>query len=106
MKAGKLCALIYAAALPGLQQIAHDLGYALAVHGSMQRDFDLVAVPWTDAALPAEALIEAIAGELMFWKGGPPVGPEAKPHGRRAWCIPLATGMYLDVSVMPREESL
>jgi hypothetical protein len=38
---------IYAAALyPELSEIARSHGYALAVHGSLARDFDLICVPW------------------------------------------------------------
>jgi len=30
-----------------LKEVARSHGYALAVHGSMTRDFDLIAVPWS-----------------------------------------------------------
>lgn len=32
-----------------LQAVAHGHGYNLLIHGSMNRDMDLVAVPWVDA---------------------------------------------------------
>lgn len=32
-------------ALPGMQLAARGCGYALAVHGSLARDIDLIAVP-------------------------------------------------------------
>jgi hypothetical protein len=38
----------YAVCLPGLQEIARNLGYNLVVHGSMNRDLDLIAIPWID----------------------------------------------------------
>lgn len=38
----------YACCFLQLVTIAHDLGYNLLMHGSMNRDFDLVAVPWVD----------------------------------------------------------
>ena len=42
-------AAVYAAALyPDLAEIAREHGYALAVHGSLARDFDLIAVPWRE----------------------------------------------------------
>lgn len=40
----------YAYCFEGLQEIAKKHGYALLLHGSMNRDFDLVAVPWVDDA--------------------------------------------------------
>ena len=36
--------------LPPMRRAAKDDGYAIIVHGSLNRDIDLVAVPWTDAA--------------------------------------------------------
>ena len=52
---------------PALAEAANAVGYALAVHGSVGRpregkmtDFDLVAVPWTEAAGSPDDLIEAI----------------------------------------------
>lgn len=38
----------YAVCLPEMQRIAKKLGYNLIVHGSMDRDLDLVAVPWVN----------------------------------------------------------
>jgi hypothetical protein len=38
----------YAVCFGSLQKIARDLGYNLLIHGSMDRDMDLVAVPWID----------------------------------------------------------
>ena len=37
-------------ALPDINRIrklAREVGYAVCVHGSLKRDFDLIAVPWT-----------------------------------------------------------
>jgi hypothetical protein len=99
---------------------ALELGYALAVHGSMQRDFDLVAVPWIEQAADAETLVEAlreICGGFIIDPGTPAgrwdaeqkqfvpatVGnPEIKPHGRLAWTIQLGGRPSIDLSVMPR----
>lgn len=69
----------YVSLLPALTRAAKSNGYALAVHGSMRRDLDLVAVPWPGTQDPAQ-----------------------KPHGRLAWAIHLGGGPYIDLSVMPR----
>lgn len=93
---------------PHLCQVARERGYALAVHGTVARDFDLVAIPWTDAAVPAEELMEAIAAAARCRMGsvdgdGKPLRvPEPKPHGRLAWAMPLWAGAYIDLSVLPR----
>lgn len=103
----------YAVMYPALVEIAKRHGYALAVHGSMKRDFDLLAAPWTpEAGDPLLMVMEmkmAVQGVWMnhevdhLVKTG---NPSDKPHGRRAWSIHLTdegcNGPYLDISVMPR----
>ena len=91
--------MIYAAALPSLQAVAEGMGYALAVHGSMHNDFDLVAIPWREDAVSAEQLVDAIVDIAGYWGVD---GPEKKPHNRRAWSIAMACGARIDLSVMPR----
>lgn len=99
---------------------AHALGYALACHGSMQGDFDLVAIPWTEEACDAETLVETLrecCGGFILPTGqmggrwDPAQGkfveavihnPTYKPHGRLAWCINLGGVPRIDLSVMPR----
>lgn len=104
----------YASMLPGLRTRAQECGYALAVHGSMRRDFDLIAVPWTKEATDAPTLVEALRAEvggflcekvhhdILVAEGKPLQTPTLKPHGRMAWSIYLGGGPYLDLSVMPR----
>jgi hypothetical protein len=97
----------YVMAYTKLDRIAWRHGYALALHGSMARDLDLVAVPWTDDADSPEVLIAAFV-RFVISKGAieikPPM-PTQKPHGRLAYTIPVGfDGHYLDVSVMPRSE--
>lgn len=48
MKPIKVKPHFYANCLFELQRIARDLGYNLLIHGSMDRDLDLVAVPWVN----------------------------------------------------------
>ena len=93
---------VYAAAMyPDLAKIARDHGYALAVHGSMARDFDLVAVPWTDEACEPDTLVTAmLAGRAARLIGGE---PSVKPHGRRAYTLSIGFGeCAIDLSFMPR----
>ena len=105
-------AMIYAHLLPCLQVEARKCGYALAVHGSMGTDFDLLACPWTEEAVNASVLAEVIRksvnGYFIKWSDGldHPIG---KPHGRLSWSIYFSEdtektrqGLYIDLSVMPR----
>ena len=87
-----------------MAQTARSLGYALGLHGFMQRDLDVIAVPWTEDAVSAERLVEVLAerhGRLPIQAGGPVV----KPHGRLGYNIMLGGHFYVDLSVMPRRSN-
>jgi hypothetical protein len=103
-------ALVYAAIIPILQEIGRTHGYAIAVHGSMATDLDLLACPWTDGAQEAEVLVEAIRTHFsLMFQVTHQENPSIRSHGRRAWSMQFDQetgfaigGPYLDVSVMPR----
>ncbi|MDX2187789.1 MAG: hypothetical protein SFV32_12710 [Opitutaceae bacterium] len=120
----------YAAMYHGLCEVARKHGYALAIHGTVTSDLDLIAVPWVeDAADPVvlrdalmahidacsygdlhrrmgftEDLVKQIeANELKTRKGEhDETGAQIKPHGRRAWNLYMDFGARVDLSVMPR----
>lgn len=99
----------YQAYIPRLRDAARAHGYALAEHGSMTRDYDLVAVPWMPDASDADTLIEALRASIDGFKQETPDGEALwveKPHGRKGYMLyPREddTGLrYFDVSVMPR----
>lgn len=58
---------LYAMYYQGLKEIAYKHGYNLCIHGSMNRDFDLVAFPWKATANPVH--FEMIS-EMMAFVGG------------------------------------
>lgn len=91
---------VYAAALyPGLARICVDHGYALAVHGSLARDFDLIAVPWSDSPADPEKVLSEITGQFAIRLIGE---PENKNHGRVAYTISVGFGeCAIDLSFMP-----
>lgn len=99
----------YALAYTGLERVAWRHGYALAIHGSMARDLDLVAIPWTEDADDHDKLIAAFV-RFVVAKSGVEIKrltPTKKPHGRLSYVVPVSSGSnnhYLDISVMPREE--
>ncbi len=111
------------ALLPALRECGRRCGYAVTTHGSLERDIDLVAIPWathaieaTDLAAQFFAVCEAVLG-FATWSGNwsqgaefdPPSGslpnPERKPHGRLGYAILLGGGPYIDLSIMPRLET-
>lgn len=106
---------LYEKLIEPLRAKARELGYALAVHGALKRDIDLIACPWIADAVDARTLAEALLAvaaehnsglaflnprkdDGYFWAGS----PGAKPHGRLCWTFHLGGGPYIDLSVMPR----
>lgn len=109
-------AAAYAAIYPMLVQIARRHGYALAIHGSVVRDFDLIAVPWIEEASEPLKLIKAIkkatrtvtTHEEFDHIGKQDCNPTKKPHGRISYSLHVTNsgmyGGYLDISVMPKKD--
>lgn len=83
-----------------LLHVARDCGYTLALHGSMRRDLDLIAVPWIEEAVTAEELVSRIMASSSSF-GRKTESAVCKPHGRRCWILHLGGGPYIDLSVMP-----
>jgi len=97
-----IATLVYAVMIGDLQKIALEHGYALAFHGSMQRDFDLIAVPWTeDASSPLKLIYDL----MPFKDKHAAVGREEKPHGRQAYLLPIEAGLAIDISIIPPENA-
>lgn len=94
---------VYAAAMyPELAEIARKHGYALAVHGSLARDFDLIAIPWVDepTGTPDDVLNE-ITSTFAVSRIGEWID---KPHGRRAFTLAVGFGQCsIDLQFMPRK---
>lgn len=96
--------MILEAILPPVREVAMFNGYAIAVHGSLKRDIDLIAVAWTDQAKSADELVRVIQGAI-----GGVLGnclrisePTKKPHGRVAYTL-IHPGFVgeIDLSVIP-----
>jgi len=109
---------LYEVLIGPLREKARELGYAIGVHGTLKRDIDLIACPWTAEAVDARTLAEALfkvverTHGVAHWSWHPGRGqeftldgaPGVKPHGRLGWVINLTLdgGPYIDLSVMPR----
>lgn len=92
---------VYAAAMyTGLAKIARKHGYALAAHGSLARDFDLLCIPWIEYPSSPEAVVEEITSTYAV--GDLPDNPGIKLHGRKVWTLTIGFGeCFLDLSFMP-----
>lgn len=91
--------VLYVALYPLMRKRARKLGYALAVHGSLVRDCDLIAVPWVENAVEpyelAKALSEITHSEISL------DAPMIKPFGRIAYTFQIGgAGGYVDLSIV------
>lgn len=97
--------------LPVLRHVAEQYGYALATHGSMAWDIDIVLCPWREKPCDAESVVKALHEVTKSVCGDVDKelqAPTCKPCGRLTWVIHLThyfgNGPYLDISVMPFEK--
>lgn len=92
------------AILPAIRAAALFKGYAVAVHGSLKRDIDLIAVAWTEQAAPIDDLVHTVKGAIAGVLGNCiTLGePSKKPHGRVAYTLihPGHVG-EIDLSIIP-----
>ena len=91
---------MYSHRIHEIQQAAKCAGYAIAIHGSMARDLDVVAIPWITAAGSHHELIARLCNQLRATVA--PKSPTKKPHGRMAYTLLLGGALFMDLSVMPR----
>ena len=92
----------YAKAYTIIRCLAWQYGYAATLHGSFTRDLDIVLIPWTEKAPPAQNLLAMIEqGTKTKIQHG---SPSAKPHGRQVWTLlfpEFGDPRWIDISVMP-----
>jgi len=83
---------------------AREMGYAVAVHGSLARDVDLIAVPWVEDAAPADRLVDALMETIGRCDFTNDAQSEAKPHGRLGWSFWMHEySTYVDLSIITKE---
>lgn len=91
---------LYSHRINEISTIGRACGYAMAVHGSMQRDLDVVAVPWTERATSALTLVRMLCNQLGVSRSVPTL----KPHGRITYTLLLGGACFMDLSITPRRK--
>lgn len=91
---------VYICLYPELAELTRKHGYALAIHGSVSRDFDLVCIPWIDEPSSPEDVVTDIVNTYAFERvAGDPV---EHLHGRLVYTLTVSFGeCFLDLSFMP-----
>jgi hypothetical protein len=100
----------YRARLPAIREAAREHGYAIGVHGSERRDFDLIACPWREGASDPDTLAHAVAMAACGITRQGPYDWTKKPLGRVAVSIPVCwtarhrvtNDGHIDLSVAPQ----
>lgn len=105
--------------LPTMRRVAKDFGYAITVHGSLNRDIDMVAIPWREHNIAdPDTLVVRLCGAIggvtgrcnFYTNNQEEFRPNSivkwaeKPHGRIATTLSVWCGQNsgdLDLSVMP-----
>jgi hypothetical protein len=87
---------------PGLAAIFHRHGYALAVQGSLAKDFDLIAVPWAEKVSDAETVLKEVTTVYALRVIDEPTRVGIKNHGRIAYTLSCGFGeCSIDLSFLP-----
>lgn len=99
MKIGYAKPQLYAYYFAKLKEIAKEYGYNLVIHGSMNRDCDLIAIRWVDDAKDELELIQALNKFLTGLTAHPSAWKEIYmykelPGGRHSYVINLNRGGY------------
>ena len=94
-------AAFYAAMWDDIRQCAMDCGWAVALHGSLSSDMDIMAMPWVENSVCFAELVKRI--RLLFTGNhihGTVITYNEKPHGRIVATIPIWADFYLDISTL------
>lgn len=96
-------AAFYASLWPDLRNAAMDCGWALGLHGSLATDMDIMAMPWTENALPAPVMISALEACFTTMPEGLRIDTTvdcSKPNNRTVYTIHIWADFYLDINVI------
>lgn len=84
----------YCGMYPELAEVARKHGYALTVHGSLRKDFDLFAVPWIDNPSSPKEFLEDLTKQFALKI----VGEPDYQCGRERWTLHFTFGeAWLDI---------
>lgn len=92
----------YAAMWEDIRNVAMHYGWAVALHGSLSSDMDIIAMPWVENAVTFETLVNKISnlfsGNVLaeYYK----ITYDKKPHNRVVATIPIWGDFYLDISTI------
>jgi len=107
-EAPKSRAVFYSILWPSMRKAAIDIGWALALHGSLENDMDIMGMPWTENCKPHQELAKVISDCLgdTIWREHHLTPHFTKPHGRIVYTLSIGSSWHVDLSVMPPPQSI
>lgn len=120
---------LYAFYFEGIKEIGKNYGYNIVLHGSMNRDLDLIALPWFDYVGDKIKMLnniaEFIGGKLVFEPEENLLNFAKSHHGRMQYVININRNLkiglqgisvaiekyndpqyYIDISIFPHDKNL
>lgn len=115
---------LYAFYFEVIKEIGLKYGYNIVLHGSLNRDLDLIAIPWQeiigDKMLMLNEIAETIGGFILVEDEESLQSFKNKFHGRESWIININRSIkskfnglvaefvehedpqyYIDISILP-----
>lgn len=92
-------AIFYACMWDDLRQAALNKGWALALHGSLANDMDIMAMPWVDEAEPVWEMIFALK-KCFDEPKEIHVTETDMPNNRRVFTLSIWSDFYLDINII------
>lgn len=91
-------AVFYASIWPDIRDAALDCGWALALHGSLSNDMDIMAMPWTTEAIhPLEMILKL---KKCFSDSKIDVTETPMPNNRMVYTLSIWADFYLDINII------
>ena len=92
-------AVFYAAMWEDFRNAALNVGWALALHGSLKNDMDIMAMPWTENAVSTIEMITAIKCCFDDPKAID-ISRSLMPNNRTVFTMSIWADFYLDINII------
>lgn len=95
-------AAFYACMWESFRNAALDCGWALGLHGSLNNDMDIMAMPWVENATTPEEMIKSLLACFTDkeWKEEKLKPFTDKPNSRIVYTISIWADFYIDISII------
>ena len=92
----------YASMYEDIRKCAMDSGWAVALHGSLSSDMDIMAMPWAKEAIKFEELVNKISRlfDENSLSENYTITYDEKSHNRIVATIPIWADFYIDISTI------